>query len=301
MKILISSYVLNRSGTPTYTLTLYNELLRRGHDVTVYSPQMGTLAKQMNAVDSLSGSHPDVIIAQMNICAVTLRSAFPNVPMIFSAHGIDPVSEQPPEVEVQWYTAINEDVRDNLVLHGIGPERITIVRDFIDTDLFRPVKPVNDEPQIVLFISNYKKWRTHAVINRACKKLRINYKAIGSPYGPSHHVEWDINKADLVVSVARGILEAMACGRPVISFDIMRGDGYVTPELYFESRTRNFGGRGFDRKCLYSFNADTFVAEIKKYSADDGIINRDIILEHHNHVKGVDSIMSIINNLYAGS
>ena len=301
MKILISSYVLNRSGTPTYTLTLYNELLRRGHDVTVYSPQMGTLAKQMNAVDSLSGSHPDVIIAQMNICAVTLRSAFPNVPMIFSAHGIDPVSEQPPEVEVQWYTAINEDVRDNLVSQGVDPEHITIVRDFIDTDVFRSVKPVNDDPQRVLFISNYKKWRTHTVVHRACEKLGMGYKAIGSPYGPSHQVEWDINQADLVVSVARGILEAMACGRPVISFDIMRGDGYLTRDVYLESRTRNFGGRGFDRKCLYSFNADTFVAEIKKYSADDGIINRDIILEHHNHVKGVDSIMSIINNLYAGS
>jgi len=294
MKILVSSYYLDLSGTPTYTLTLYNELMRRGHDVVVYSPKGGTLARQMNACSNLAGLvEPDVIIAQQNVCAESMRETFPKVPMIFLAHGVLPEMEQPPQCKVQTWTAINEDVLENLVAHGVNREKIDIVRDFVDTDRFKPMNPPNETARSVLFISNFKKSSTYPIVFDACNKIGAKLKCVGAPYGRSREVECEINRSDLVVSVARGILEGMSCGRPVISFNQMRGDGYLTQEVYMESRTRNFAGE----KCKYTFDVDGLANEIMKYDISDGIVNRRLILEHHDYVKGVDRLLNIINRI----
>jgi hypothetical protein len=291
MRILVSSLVLDLSGTPTYTLVLYNELVKRGHDVAVYSPGSGPLSKQMRTVTTLAGMKPpDVIMAQMNVCAEEMRKAFPNVPMIFSAHGVTPETETPPSVDVQWYTAINEDGADNLVAHGVNLNKINIVRDFIDTNRFKPIRPLNEKPKCILFLNNFKKWKTHAIIHKACQKLGIEFKAVGSPYGRSREVEKEINWADLVIGVGRCLLEGMACGRPVISFSQRRGDGYITPELYMESRTRNFA----QHKCRHEFDVDGLINEIKKYDPADGKVNRHLVMIHHNHVLGVDKLLSVI-------
>lgn len=290
VKILISSLVLDLSGTPTYTLTLYNELDKRGHDVTVYSPDSGPLSKQMKTVTSLVGvSPPDLIIAQMNVCAEALREAFPHTRMMFSAHGVTPETEAPPKAEMQHYTAINEDGAENLVAHGV--DKVTIIRDFVDTDRFKPTSLPNAELKHVLFISNFKKWKTYHRITKACQKLGLELKCCGSPYGRCHRIEEEINQADLVISTGRGVLEAMSCGRPVVSFNQRCGDGYLTPAMYLESRTRNFAGA----KCRYDdLNFDDLIAEIEKYDAADGIVNRYLALMHHDHVLGVDKVMSIM-------
>jgi len=141
MKIIISSYTLDRSGVPTYTLTMYNELVRRGHDVLVYSLLSGALARKMNAVDSLKGIEaPDVILAQHRTCAIKLKNAFPNVPMILLTHGIEPEEEQPPRIAIDYYIPVNEQNAENLISQYVDPDKIEIIRDFIDTEEFRPTK-----------------------------------------------------------------------------------------------------------------------------------------------------------------
>lgn len=294
MKILISSYYLDLSGTPTYTLTLYNELVRRQHRVAVYSPMMGALAARMNAnLDLDAFSKPDVIIAQQNECAYSLRAKFPDVPMIFSAHHPTYELEQPPAIDVQAYTAINEDVRDNLISKGVFPPKITIVRDFVNTYEFRPIDTPREKARRVLYISNFKKWKTYDVISGACKKLNLELKARGAPYGRSHDIAKDINEADLVITTARGIIEAMACGRPVISYDKQRGDGYLTAERYYKSRTRNFAGEN----CPYQFDVQGLAGEIERYEASDGGWNRAIAVGHHNHIQGTNKLLDIIQRI----
>lgn len=289
MNVLISSYYFDLSGTPTYTKTLYNELVRRGHSVTIYSPVGGKLAEGLNVVGSLSGvAAPDVIIAQQNVCAEQMRQKFPTVPMVYSAHHATYELEQPPQCEVQWWTAINEEVRDNLIAKGVKVDKISIIRDFVDTKIFKREVPVAYSLRRVLYISNYKKWKTYDVIEKACKKLNVRLKAIGAPYGRSYAVQDDINAADVVISIARGILEAMACERPCISFDKMKGDGYITEEVYYESRKHQFG---YDL-CKHEFTADGLAEEMAKFDCLDGGKNRELILAHHDVKDGATRLLA---------
>jgi len=317
MRILISSITLDRSGVPTYTLTLYNELVYRGYDVNVFSPGLGALAGQMKAVDSLDNIEtPDIILAQHKTCAIELKKKFPDTPMIFITHGVEPAEEQPPNIDIDYYISVNEQNVDNLLTYNINSKKIEIVRDFINTEQFKSVNPLRDKPR-VLFISNYKKWKAYEDFKKACEMLGLEYKAVGAPYGRSRNMAETINEFDLVITWGRGILEAMACGRSAISYNSgidkdylikknlygkkkpkwlpskRMGAGYITPEIYMKSREYNFGG--INSKRFFTF--ENLVEEIKKYNPKDGAINRELVMQYHDSKKCVDIIINIIKKI----
>jgi hypothetical protein len=244
-------------------------------------------------VDLDMANKPDVIIGHHRDCTAVMREEFPGVPLIFSAHGVEPEGEQPPNFEADWYTAINEETFKNLVFKGVPISKITIVRDFIDTKRFSPISPLNSTLKKVLFISNRKKWKTYAIIRKVCKSMDWDFTAVGSPYGRSYFIEQSINNSDLVIGSGRTLLEAMSCGRPVISFDKGVGDGYFTENVYRDSRTHNFCGE----QCKFTFDEKGLLLEMEKYSLENGKMNREIILVHHNVVNGVDLLLSIIKRL----
>lgn len=292
MKILISTQSLDYSGVPTYTLTLFNELIFLGHEVLVYSPQTGPMAQAMNTTQSLNGFEPDVILAQSNRLVQRLKHKFPNTKILFLAHGVLPEFEQSPRLPINHYIAINEQVVDNLICQYVDPNQISIIRDFVDMEKFQSTSELQEDPR-VLFISNYKKWRTYDIIKEATRELGMPFKAIGSPYGISKDTASEINQADIVISWGRGILEAMSCGRTAISFDKQLGDGYMTPQTYIISRERNFSGY----ECMHSFTVDTLIDELRKYKPEDGRWNREIIKDYHNSKIEVEKLINIINAL----
>lgn len=296
MNILTSSYTLDLAGVPTFTLTMYKEFLSRGHKVTVYSPFGGKLENQMHAVNDLEKIEtPDVIIAQHTPCAEVLKRIFPNVPTIFYAHGLLPEIEQPPKIPMDYYFVINEFVEKNLVDKGVPLKKIEIIRDFIDTEKFKPEAPISPKLQNVLFISNYKKWKNFKIIEGACKKLGVNLKCCGAPYGRNYKIEEEINSADMIVSWGRGIMEAMSCGRAVLSFDQQLGDGYITPETYFEARKYNFGGLVYKK----TFTIYSMAQEMLKYDSRCSNINRELIKMYHEVERGVTQILESIKKLTA--
>jgi O-antigen biosynthesis protein len=287
MRILTSCYTLDLAGLPTFTLTMYKELMRRGHQVIVYSPVGGKLESQMQVVRDLDGGNPEVILAQHTPCAITLRQKFPGIPMVFYCHNPIMPIEEPPQFPVEGYFVINEECREMLLLRGVPLEKIRIIRDFVDTSRFVPTKPLNEVFRSVLFISNYKKWNNYAAVSGACRRIGVTLTCCGAPYGRCYEIEKAINEADLVVSWGRGILEAMSCARTVLSFDRNEGDGYITPESYYEARRDNFSGRIFHQH----FNAETLATEMWKYNRADGQENRDLIMKYHDQNRGVDAIL----------
>lgn len=289
MVILISAYALDLSGVPTATLAIYQELVKRGHQVTVYSPLGGKIESQMNVVKNIADlPHPDIILAQHIDCANSLHTAFPHTPLIFYSHSIWLEAEQPPDFTATAYLAINEAVKDNLINKGVPESKISIVRDSVDTVRFSPTHPLHKNLEQVLFISNYKKWRNFKMLDAACKKLGVNLVCCGSPYGRSYKIEDAINSADLVVSWGRGILEGMSCGRAVVSFEKLMGDGYITPAGYLKSRKDNFCG--FISKRTFATPED-LAEELSKYNSNCIKTNRNIILKHHNVTNRVDQLL----------
>jgi hypothetical protein len=260
----------------------------------VYSPLGGKLEKEMNTIKELTVEiNPDVILAQHIPCAVDIKKTFPHKPFVYYCHGVVQEIEQPPPFPIQKYIVINEECKKNYMEKGIKENQITIIRDFIDTERFKATKPINKTVQHVLFISNYKKWRNYQAVYGACKKLNVNLVCCGSPYGRNYKIEEEINNADLVVSWARGILEAMSCSRAAVSFDRYEGDGYIDQTTYFEARQDNFSGRHFK----HAFNEHTLAEEIMKFNQNDGRKNREYIEKYHDVKNGVNEILNILNTI----
>ena len=296
MKILTSSYTLDLAGVPTFTKTFFDEVKKRGDEIKVFSPLGGKLETEMEVIKNLKTSDfvPDVIISQHNICAEILKGHFTTIPHIFYSHGLLPEIEQPPTFECDFYFAINTEVENNLISKGIDKNKIAIIRDFVDLDKFKSTKPINQTLTNVLFISNYKKWKNFRIVSEACSINNLNLKCVGAPYGRSKDIAKDINDSDLVISWGRGILEAMACERCVISFDKTVGDGYIDNVNYFKARENNFSGRINN----INFSPTSLAEEMLKYNPKDGAKNRDLTEKYHNPKIEVDKIYEYIRNYY---
>ncbi len=301
MRFLISCYRLDLSGSSTYTFTLASELKSRGHEVHVFSPHAEIIAGELEkkcvkvyeTLTDISGEEYTCIIAQHNILAFVLRSIKPEVPMIFISHGILPFLEQPPSINtnIQKYIAISEKVKDNLVFnYGIPAANVDIVRNFVDVNRFYPQTEINESPKVVLFMSNQHSSKVYKTVKGACEKLNLKLIRIGGTNKVLNTEDY-INKADIVISLGRGILEAMACGRAAIVCDYAGGDGIITTDTINEIREYHFSGRRFGK----DYDAEDMIREIEKYEQSMGRINREIILKEYNASLITDQIINICN------
>jgi hypothetical protein len=83
--------------------------------------------------------------------------------------------------------------------------------------------------------------------------------------------------ADIVVAKNRAAVDAMACGRAVYVFDVLGGDGWVTPEKYAAMEADHFWGQATDR----IIDAVTLERDLADYRQEMGVVNRDLVLQHH--------------------
>jgi hypothetical protein len=97
-----------------------------------------------------------------------------------------------------------------------------------------------------------------------------------------------------VISWGRGILEGMACGRAVLSFDKRAGDGYLTAAKYFESREHNFGPVGCTNTNV---TVEDLVREIEQYTTSAMAVNRALAVAYHSHIHGTDDVLASIDKV----
>ena len=99
-----------------------------------------------------------------------------------------------------------------------------------------------------------------------------------------------LKKYDAIISIGKTVQYAMSLQIPIYVYDIHGGEGYLTLENLEKNRSRNFSGRGFNKKSaeeiyneiINSFeNALKITPEIKKYAYDNFCFenNIDKILE----------------------
>src|SRR2546423_5244678 len=104
MRILITNIVLSgRSGTETYVRDLALELLRRQHEVAVFTPRLGPIAEELIAagievaarLDNLR-LRPDIIHGHHNLQTALAMLHFPDIPAIFVCHDSKAWHDSPP-------------------------------------------------------------------------------------------------------------------------------------------------------------------------------------------------------------
>jgi hypothetical protein len=237
-------------------------LAERGHRVTLYAPYIdpafagaATIGQTVHQVtsDLAAIDRVDVVYSQHNIPCIEVRERFPRVPIVHACLGVVPFLEKPPPapVEIDRYLAISEEVRDALESRGVPRERISILRNMVDSGAFAPSRPMSRALSSVLVYSYKLDQRTIAAIRDACAGRGVQCREAGRPVGsvPQAQVPGLLNSADLVIASGRGVIEAMMCGRNVVVVDAHGCDGFVTPENAMELASVNFSGRLYRRQA----------------------------------------------------
>jgi hypothetical protein len=254
--LLATNHLFGWTGSETLLLALLEGLRTAGCSLTVYVRHLdktwatNQIAPDIRLVDDLNelrANKFDVAHVQHSACVMDIRAAFPELPIIFSSLGPSAFLEQVPPFDcgIAHYLAISEEVESNLIARGVPESRITIVRNLVNESLFQPTQPINPRPESILVLSNKMDEARKIMLQLAARQIGASIRFIGGTPGTLSQVQLAaaINASDIVVSIGRGVVEAMLSGRVPLVFDIHGCDGLVTPEKLDTLRCFNFSGR----------------------------------------------------------
>lgn len=299
MNILITIFRLNLTGSSDYTFTLAKELISLGHNITIFSPfhqQMSSPLRKIGVQlikhgEDLNSIHPDVILAQHNFLAILTRIKFEEVPMIYISHGVIDGLEFPPSIDLNIgkFIAVSEEVGKKInQKFGIKNNDIEIIRNGIDLDEFVSSSEIKSFPKKILYIASRRTTLERLrMIEGVCTKLGSKLTVIGKDKRVVNFKDYILD-SDLVISVGRGILAAMSCGRAALVFDHDRGDGLVTEDNVKEIWKNNFSGRRFG----IEYDELNLSKEIQSYRQEMGKINRKIVEQSFSSVRMAEKILA---------
>jgi glycosyltransferase involved in cell wall biosynthesis len=156
MQILLANIRLRqRTGTEVVTMELARALQRRGHQVAVFSPDLGEGGRTLRAdgievtdrLDEIAFA-PDIVHGNHNVDLVQGLLRFPATPGVFVCHNPDDWSSEPPALaRVRAYVAVCRLSRERIeraVPSWAG--RVALVPNAVDLDRFRlrdalPLRP----------------------------------------------------------------------------------------------------------------------------------------------------------------
>lgn len=304
--LLATNHLLGWTGSETLLLTLIDGLLKANCRLTIYArhwnenwldAHFDKRLRITNDLASIKRSTFDLAHVQHNSCLVDVRATFPTLPVIFSSLGVLPFLEQPAPLPlcVSHYLAISEEVAGNLSKHGIPADQITILRNLVDSDSFVPRSSIHDKPDRILVLSYKIDSEKAERLRAAAMKIGASIRFAGAT-GDSisqERVVDAINAADVVVSLGRGVIEAMLCGRVPLVYDAHGGDGLVIPENIDDLRTCNFSGRRYRRE----FTVDDLVAELMKYRQEYGAALREIAFAQFSIKHNLPEVISLYSRV----
>lgn len=273
MNVLITNIWLNcYGGTEVYVRDLAIALQQKGINTEVYSPQLGTVAKEIqaegiNVTDDVTRlrHRPDIIHAHHYSPAIEALDHFTGVPAIYILHGREHPKDKPPKHRrVMKYIASDQNTLERLVIdEAIPVEHTDVLLNWVDIGRFVLRKDWKIKPERALVFSNYASGSNYLpIIKAACEKTGIELDCIGLTNGNAlAKPELILDKYDIVFAKAKAAIEAMATGASVIPCDYKGLGEMVTIENYRRSREYNFGMKILNR----TINVQSVEGEIKKY------------------------------------
>lgn len=277
-KVLVGNNHLSQlGGSEIFTYTIIKAFYELGYKVfftTHIFGQVGEKCREYATYISPNDIHQEkfeyAFISHTSIALLPIKAN----KIVQICHSALPGLEEP-SLLVDFHVTVSQGASDRLANRGVYSK---VIYNPIDLARFKSVNPLNEKPKTILSLCQGS--LADQNVELACEKLGIKFLS----YSKTRTATWDlekvINKADIVVSIGRGVWEAMACGRNVIVYDSRsyatnRGDGYITNDIFEKSLSRNSIGAAFE----IDFDADSLIKEIDKYNSEQGRKNRLIAEE----------------------
>lgn len=285
--LLATNHLSGWTGSETLLLTVVEYLHQHGYELTIYCRDIDLewakkqIASDIRIVSDLSVIRDELFSlahVQHNSCLVDIRAEFPNLPILFSSLGVLPFLEQPPPFDcgVTHYLAISEEVQNNLVTRGIEKEKINIIHNLVNEHRFYPQREIRHRLEKILVLSYKIDDAKKLMLYKAAASIGASIRFSGGPGEKltQNQLPDAINDADVVVSLGRGVIETMLCGRIPLIFDSHGGDGLVTPKNLDLLSRYNFSGR----LNHYDYSISDLITELKKYQQNHGNSLREMAL-----------------------
>lgn len=277
MKVLLVTYeLLMPGGTETSCITMAEELIRLGHEPIIYTPKPGTYAALIRQRFSIQPHLDEIGKIKFDMAIIQFRKYHPpeeNHDYFKVWISNDKTDFDKPATAIHRHVAISEEVVKAAKAHGFHP---VVVRNGINCERFVPRTPLRKKLTKVALITHHFPGVVN-IIKAACQCSNIEFIHVGHPKWELN-IEDYINSVDLVISLGRGIYEAMACGRNCIVYDYNGADGFVTPDTLPNMQWYNCSGR----LAQQEWTPEQLAEEFLKYDPKLGSELRQIALHEYN-------------------
>ncbi|MGE5581478.1 MAG: glycosyltransferase family 4 protein [Bacillota bacterium] len=351
MKIAIIADRLELGGVESHIISLVNGFLRRGHrvllNVAASAPDLLAQIDQTNPefvyvpwsdnpvwdvknfAPDIIQAHPFTAIVRGHQMAIALKK-----PLFITIHGLydfgidrSPLGYSIGE-RVQAIIAVDQGVAAVLAQNASFPEKVLIVHNGIDLNIFQPL-PLNIDQRFSLGLN--PKWFTMAIISRlgdgkevpifqlvrlapkwgfllrglnmiivgdgpGFGQLQDEIRSIHSPgyhyqvlaVGRQLNIKRYLAVADIVAACDRAALEAMACQRPVLAVNANGFAGVITKNNYETILFKRSGYRPAAEDELTEIIST--IAMKKRYRAKIGLNGCSIVHRYFNLEDTLDQL-----------
>lgn len=279
MRILMTQRELSQiAGSEMVTVEAAKTLASRGHEITVYSPKIGDIAKMLLPSGVRVARElrdvpwtPDLVHGQHHLPAMAAIARFPLASAIYYCHGTQPWVEQPPiSCRIGRYVMMCEwMVRRAQAEFGLPAERITFVPNFVNTTRFSEVRPPPHQIRTALMFGGPRLPEGELTrLEEACASLHIKLDKIGHAYqNRRSRPEVFLQQYDLVFAIGKCALEAMATGCAVIPVLPGQAGSLITSDSFDDWSFSNFSPRYFMSSS--QIGEPWLRRQIASYSAQD--------------------------------
>jgi len=302
MRLVLGTNHLGLGGSESYLLTVAEQLDRLGHEPIVYRPEPGkgdAVAAERGIAVAGGDRLPDdcdAALAQDSGASLWLADRYPAAPQLFVAHSESLDLQSPPQLPgiVGAAVALNDRVAARLRSFAVAPPVVRL-RQPIDTERFVPGESLPPVASRALVLSNNPVEDRWQALRSACAEAGMTLVRTGGAFEQETDVRASIAAADVVIGYGRAILEAMSCGRAAYVYDWNGGEGWVTEESYPAIEADGIAGRSANR----ILGPDQLAADLCRYEAAMGPVNRDLVIAHHRANVHAQELVGLLRDLDA--
>ena len=259
MKVLVTNHhLVDRAGSELASIEIAGGLVKRGHEVCLFTMRSGALAEYaerqtglrvLTPADlvELRDFEPDVLHVHHWPTLCRLQSMGISVPWTIGFLGVRPALENPPSAlrsPPPWW-AVSEEALENVrQIPGWAESSGLLVRNWCpDESMTGSVRPPSLRLRRILVVSHHFPEDLWQGLRTACDSLGARLEKVGLPERSVEVTAELLAEFDAVVTLGRTAILALTVGIPVMVADHHGADGWITPSNVEQLAWRNFSGR----------------------------------------------------------